>query len=51
MTPGTGFVDKDLPREANILPGDTIISSGLGGVFPKGFVIGYVLRQVWMNLV
>ncbi|NLP36886.1 MAG: rod shape-determining protein MreC [Firmicutes bacterium] len=35
---------KDLPREANILPGDTIISSGLGGVFPKGFVIGYVLE-------
>lgn len=35
---------KDLPREANILPGDTIISSGLGGIFPKGFVIGYVLE-------
>lgn len=35
---------KDLPREANIQAGDTIISSGLGGVFPKGLLIGYVLE-------
>ncbi len=34
----------NLPREANIQPGDRIISSGLGGVFPKGLVIGYVLE-------
>jgi len=34
----------NLPREANIQPGDTIISSGLGGIFPKGLVIGYVLE-------
>lgn len=34
----------NLPREANIQPGDTVISSGLGGVFPKGLVIGYVLE-------
>lgn len=33
-----------LPREANIQPGDTIISSGLGGIYPKGLVIGYVLE-------
>lgn len=31
-----------LPREANIQPGDRIISSGLGGVYPQGLVIGYV---------
>jgi len=34
----------NLPREANIQPGDTVISSGLGGFFPKGLVIGYVLE-------
>lgn len=33
---------KNLPRDANIQPGDTIISSGLGGLFPKGLLIGYV---------
>jgi rod shape-determining protein MreC len=34
----------NLPPEANIQPGDTIISSGLGGIFPKGLVIGHVLE-------
>ena len=35
----------DLPRDANILAGDTVLSSGLGGVFPKGLVIGYVVES------
>lgn len=34
----------NLPPEANIQPGDTIVSSGLGGVFPKGLVIGHALE-------
>ena len=34
----------NLPREANIQPGDAIISSGLGGMFPKGLMIGHVLE-------
>ncbi|MBS4022942.1 MAG: rod shape-determining protein MreC [Dethiobacter sp.] len=34
----------NLPREANIQPGDIVISSGLGEIFPKGLVIGHVLE-------
>jgi rod shape-determining protein MreC len=38
-----GYLRMDrLPKEANIQPGDTVISSGLGGIYPKGLVIGYV---------
>lgn len=32
----------NLPPEADILPGDLIISSGLGGIFPYGIAIGTV---------
>lgn len=35
-----------LSPEANIQPGDVIISSGLGGIFPKGLQIGTV-RKVY----
>ena len=34
------FINKDVP----IVPGDEVITSGLGGVFPKGLFIGYVDR-------
>ncbi len=30
------------PGEADILPGDTIVTSGMGGVFPKGLSVGVV---------
>ena len=31
-----------LPAEADVQPGDKVITSGIGGVFPKGIVIGTV---------
>ena len=32
----------NLPKEADVIKGDTIITSGYGGVYPKGMVIGTV---------
>jgi rod shape-determining protein MreC len=34
---------KFLPVGADLQPGDRLVSSGMGGVFPKGLVIGEVL--------
>lgn len=31
-----------LPQEANLVKGDVVISSGLGGIVPKGIIIGEV---------
>ncbi len=33
-----------LPAYAEVLPGDRVVTSGLDGVFPKGFGIGRVLH-------
>ncbi len=32
----------NLPKEADVIKGDTIVASGYGGVYPKGMVIGTV---------
>ncbi len=40
-----GFlIMRNLPPEANVQVGDMVISSGLGPLFPKGLVLGYVLE-------
>jgi rod shape-determining protein MreC len=35
---------KYLVQGADVIEGDVVVSSGLGGVFPKGLVIGKIAR-------
>ena len=39
---GSGMIMDNLPRQGDVIVGDTIITSGLGGIFPEGLVIGVV---------
>ncbi|CCQ98441.1 Cell shape-determining protein MreC [[Clostridium] ultunense Esp] len=36
------LIMRKIPLESNLLVGDSIVTSGLGGVFPKGLLIGKV---------
>jgi len=40
----TGMVLDNFPIQGTISVGDTILSSGLGGVYPPGLTVGYVRR-------
>ncbi len=39
-----GMVLDNFPLHGTIAPGDTIISSGLGGVYPPGLIVGTVVK-------
>lgn len=36
-----------LPNDADLIPGDTVLSSSLGGIYPKGIIIGEVLEVIY----
>ncbi|MCX7846611.1 MAG: rod shape-determining protein MreC [bacterium] len=36
-----------LPRDAAVLPGDEVVTSGLGGIFPSGYLIGRVREAIF----
>jgi rod shape-determining protein MreC len=36
---------RDVPLEESVLPGDSVVTSGLGGIFPEGLFIGTVARS------
>ena len=39
----SGYLKMEfLPQDANLVKGDIVISSGLGGIIPKGIIIGEV---------
>jgi rod shape-determining protein MreC len=42
---GDGLVFEFVGRDADVAPGDLLITSGLGGVFPKGLRIGVVASR------
>lgn len=35
-----------LPNDADLIPGDVVLSSSLGGIFPKGIIIGEIKEVV-----
>ncbi|HPC10705.1 MAG TPA: rod shape-determining protein MreC, partial [candidate division Zixibacteria bacterium] len=40
--PGRGMILDNFPIFGDIAVGDTVVSSGLGGIYPEGLVVGVV---------
>ncbi len=59
FSPENGLYFDNLPADANFNPGDLIITSGLGGVYPAGLSIakidsaaadkGEILKKIWLS--
>lgn len=59
FSPDKGMYFDNLPADVNIVPGDMIISSGLGGVYPAGLSVaivdsvkarkGDIMKKVWLR--
>jgi rod shape-determining protein MreC len=41
--PGSGFMMNNFPTAGTITEGDTVVSSGLGGIYPAGLTVGRVV--------
>lgn len=41
--PSQGFIVDNIPSQGDVKQGDLILSSGLGGVYPPGLVVGTVI--------
>ena len=39
---GEGLILDNFPIQGNIVEGDVVVSSGLGGIYPAGLVVGTV---------
>lgn len=41
---GGGLVMKYIPPDSEVVPGDVVLTSGLGGNFPRGLAVGQVIN-------
>ncbi|MBD3333835.1 rod shape-determining protein MreC [candidate division GN15 bacterium] len=44
--PGSGLILDNFPVDGSIKPGDRVVSSGLGGVYPAGLTVGEVVTVI-----
>ena len=42
FTPRTGYVIRDVPKNAEVIAGDSVITSGFSDIFPEHIFVGWV---------